>query len=93
MSTNHPQKLDAALVRPGRIDLQVQFTLATHDQVWDIFTRMYTVQDKDTTTAGNSKVAPQAPVTKKDDEIRKSADAVLKLLQQAVASPKEAFTP
>ncbi|KAF1998174.1 P-loop containing nucleoside triphosphate hydrolase protein [Amniculicola lignicola CBS 123094] len=41
MTTNCPEKLDAALIRPGRVDLQVQFTLATKDQTRDIFKRMY----------------------------------------------------
>jgi chaperone BCS1 len=41
MTTNHPEKLDPALIRPGRVDLQVQFTLATRAQTRDIFKRMY----------------------------------------------------
>ncbi|KAH8731734.1 P-loop containing nucleoside triphosphate hydrolase protein [Phaeosphaeriaceae sp. PMI808] len=32
------------LIRPGRVDVQVQFTLATHDQIRAIFERMCTVQ-------------------------------------------------
>lgn len=42
MTTNHVSKLDPALIRPGRVDLQVHFTLATRAQTRDIFTRMYT---------------------------------------------------
>lgn len=42
MTTNHPEKLDPALIRPGRVDLQVRFTLATQSQTRDIFKRMYT---------------------------------------------------
>ncbi len=41
MTTNHPEKLDEALIRPGRVDMQVEFTLATRDQIRDIFIRMY----------------------------------------------------
>lgn len=41
MTTNHPEKLDDALIRPGRVDLQVEFTLATKEQIHDIFVRMY----------------------------------------------------
>jgi chaperone BCS1 len=44
MTTNNPEKLDAALIRPGRVDLQVFFTLATHEQIHDIFTRMYSTK-------------------------------------------------
>ncbi|EFQ86522.1 hypothetical protein CFE70_007330 [Pyrenophora teres f. teres 0-1] len=41
MTTNYPEKLDSALIRPGRVDLQIKFTLATRDQMQEIFRRMY----------------------------------------------------
>lgn len=41
MTTNCPEKLDSALIRPGRVDLQIKFTLATKDQIQEIFRRMY----------------------------------------------------
>lgn len=41
MTTNHPDRLDEALVRPGRVDMRVKFGLATHAQVYDIFVRMF----------------------------------------------------
>ncbi|KAF2703050.1 BCS1-like ATPase-like protein [Pleomassaria siparia CBS 279.74] len=44
MTTNHAERLDGALIRPGRVDLQVPFTLATRDQSRDIFTRMYSTE-------------------------------------------------
>lgn len=40
MTTNHPEKLDAALIRPGRVDLRIRFTLATRPQIREIFMRM-----------------------------------------------------
>ena len=40
MTTNHPEKLDAALIRPGRVDLRIGFTLATRPQIREIFMRM-----------------------------------------------------
>jgi chaperone BCS1 len=45
MTTNYPQMLDSALSRPGRIDQQVKFTLATNDQIKDIYERMYEADD------------------------------------------------
>lgn len=33
MTTNHPENLDPALVRKGRVDRQIEFNLATEDQV------------------------------------------------------------
>lgn len=41
MTTNHPEKLDAALVRPGRVDRRVQFTMAAREQIQELFYRMY----------------------------------------------------
>ena len=42
MTTNKPEKLDDALIRPGRVDLQVAFGNATQPQVKELFERMYT---------------------------------------------------
>jgi chaperone BCS1 len=41
MTTNYPEKLDDALVRPGRVDLKIQFTLASRNQIRELFLRMY----------------------------------------------------
>lgn len=42
MTTNRPEKLDEALIRPGRVDLQVAFGNATQPQIKELFERMYT---------------------------------------------------
>ena len=41
MTTNFPDKLDEALIRPGRVDMKVRFTNATRSQICELFTRMY----------------------------------------------------
>ncbi|KAK4127528.1 hypothetical protein N657DRAFT_631331 [Parathielavia appendiculata] len=41
MTTNKPESLDEALIRPGRVDLQVAFTNATQQQARELFIRMY----------------------------------------------------
>lgn len=41
MTTNHPEALDKALIRPGRVDMQIAFTLATRHQAKEIFIRMF----------------------------------------------------
>lgn len=54
MTTNHPEKLDPALIRPGRVDLQVLFSLATRSQTRDIFKRMYSSTSTSTSTSTSS---------------------------------------
>lgn len=46
MTTNHPELLDAALVRPGRVDRRVEFRLAMREQVRELFVRMYAASDE-----------------------------------------------
>ncbi|KAI1371540.1 P-loop containing nucleoside triphosphate hydrolase protein [Hypoxylon crocopeplum] len=41
MTTNTPEQLDEALIRPGRVDLQVAFANATREQARELFVRMY----------------------------------------------------
>lgn len=58
MTTNHPEKLDPALIRPGRVDLQVHFTLATRGQIRDIFTRMYSSPSTASATPPSASSSP-----------------------------------
>ncbi|KEF51492.1 uncharacterized protein A1O9_12409 [Exophiala aquamarina CBS 119918] len=41
LTTNHPDRLNEALIRPGRVDLQIKFDLANMQQIKDLFLRMY----------------------------------------------------
>ncbi|EWC44231.1 hypothetical protein DRE_01057 [Drechslerella stenobrocha 248] len=41
MTTNHPEKLDPALTRSGRVDLTIEFKFATKAQFMELFTTMY----------------------------------------------------
>jgi chaperone BCS1 len=41
MTTNHPEKLDEALIRPGRVDVKEYFGHATRYQMKEMFLRFY----------------------------------------------------
>jgi chaperone BCS1 len=41
MTTNKPESLDKALIRPGRMDIQVKFKNASSQQARELFCRMY----------------------------------------------------
>ncbi|KAF2733400.1 BCS1-like ATPase-like protein [Polyplosphaeria fusca] len=62
MTTNHIDKLDPALVRPGRIDYRVPFTLATRSQARDIFHRMYSTDRDDVEEKSAPPAAPPAKI-------------------------------
>jgi chaperone BCS1 len=44
-TTNHPGRLDPALVRPGRIDRQIEIGLADRDQIERLFRRFFPLAD------------------------------------------------
>ncbi|KAG2163503.1 hypothetical protein VTO58DRAFT_102407 [Aureobasidium pullulans] len=52
MTTNHPEKLDPALIRAGRVDMQIAFTNATSSQIKSLFLRMYAVDNLPALSAG-----------------------------------------
>lgn len=58
MTTNKPETLDEALIRPGRVDLQVGFTNATEEQARELFVRMY---EPDSGASAKKKLLPSSP--------------------------------
>lgn len=65
MTTNRPEKLDEALIRPGRVDHQVAFGNATQTQIKELFERMYT-NDLPRTTfikSGTTTIASSKPTS------------------------------
>ena len=79
MTSNFPDKLDDALIRPGRIDMRIDFTRATRSQTVELFTRMYspdTPLTKATVTAEPTQLAP-APTTLKHSGLAQRTSSVV----------------
>jgi len=47
MTTNHRERLDPALIRPGRVDLQISFKYASCDVIETLFMNLYNVDTGD----------------------------------------------
>lgn len=50
MTTNHRENLDEALIRPGRVDLQVEFVFASKEVILELFENLYDVSKEDLAT-------------------------------------------
>jgi len=53
MTTNHIEQLDDALIRPGRVDMTVQFTLATTPMITTIFHNIFATLEDDVPEIAN----------------------------------------
>ncbi|KAJ5355193.1 uncharacterized protein N7496_012405 [Penicillium cataractarum] len=49
MTTNHPEKLDDALLRAGRIDMQIEFRLAISEDIEKLYKSIYSVSKEERT--------------------------------------------
>ncbi|TAQ84248.1 hypothetical protein B7494_g7428 [Chlorociboria aeruginascens] len=73
MTTNHLEKLDEALIRPGRVDMMVKFTLATTEMMITIFRAIYATLEGDIPPSKKRPVAITAPGEKKLSVAEKAA--------------------
>ncbi|RBA13413.1 mitochondrial chaperone bcs1 [Fusarium proliferatum] len=81
MTTNHPEKLDRALTRPGRIDKEVEFQLASRGIIKDIFRFMFGQLEKKIVQVSQQKVC--------DGEIESQADEFAANIPESKFSPAE----
>ena len=81
MTSNFPDKLDDALIRPGRIDMRIDFTKATREQAIELFTRMY---------SPDTPAAKETPKVQSPKATSKSIPSEASLLAQRII-PKAAF--
>jgi chaperone BCS1 len=106
MTTNKPETLDDALIRPGRVDLQVAFSNATKAQVRELFERMYssdpTPTKRPVSTNGTIKLPsqPETPIADSSINTRLKYPGVRnkEVLQEIAESfsnkiPEDKFSP
>lgn len=89
MTTNHPEKLDPALIRPGRVDHQVYFGNASATHMRQIFLRMFTrdppLEGEGAAATNDCKSASDADAAQLEDMATRFADA----LEEDVFTPAE----
>lgn len=99
MTTNLPSSLDEALIRPGRVDMKVQFTNATRSQITELFTRMYS---SDTPASLAAEQIKTGPLTKANgaphratlnDSLLQSSPRKVEDIMTPPESPSRANTP
>ena len=99
MTTNFPEKLDEALIRPGRVDMKVQFTNATRSQICELFTRMYSADTPASLVSGQMKSSPISRVggtvhrTNLNDSLLQSKSNKTGSVMTPPESPEQASTP
>ncbi|OAQ64991.1 mitochondrial chaperone BCS1 [Pochonia chlamydosporia 170] len=85
MTTNKPESLDEALIRPGRVDVQVGFKNASSQQAGELFYRMYEA----VAPPKPLKNAPQLNKAAKDKKLEKMAEILTPQGQKLDITPEE----
>lgn len=81
MTTNHREKLDEALIRPGRVDLQIAFSYASRAVIEELFVNLYDVSADEEAALY---MPPEFPSRKEVGELAKRFAGVV---------PEGRFTP
>lgn len=99
MTTNHVDKLDKALIRPGRVDMIVEFGLADHYMTTNLFRNIFASLEGDDSPEAEKYLAlspEDRKVTQdKREETRAAHDAMVDKLANAFAAkiPAHEFSP
>lgn len=94
MTTNKPEALDEALIRPGRVDVQVNFSNATSVQAGELFHRMYEASRlKETTKTinGSARVEEVVEKTNEQPAARHSIDELDSITAEEMKEISEEF--
>ena len=94
MTTNSPDDLDKALIRPGRVDMHIAFELPSHAEIYELFLSMYAdfgTSDA-TATITTAKTAtimttpPSPPLTPKDADSKEGSKPVTEKAPQILSA-------
>ncbi|KAI0204588.1 BCS1 N terminal-domain-containing protein [Astrocystis sublimbata] len=95
MTTNHPERLDKALIRPGRVDLTIEFGLADEYMTTNIFRNIFTYLEGDDGPEANQYTVLDAEERKvameKKKKERAAQDAKVDELAKTFAAKIPAF--
>lgn len=75
MTTNHVEKLDKALIRPGRVDMIVQFGLADKGMIVSIFRAIFAPLEADSSSSSSSSASVKVAKLTSNTEATKARDA------------------
>ncbi|KAI9753303.1 MAG: hypothetical protein M4579_005222 [Chaenotheca gracillima] len=73
MTTNHRKELDEAITRPGRIDREFEFTLASRSQAEGIFTWNFGRVNGELQGAGDELDRPVEAISQTNEDVSKLA--------------------
>lgn len=86
MTTNHVERLDPALIRPGRVDLMMELGDADGDQAKELLARFYAPQSTSETEAAPASSDASTLLTNSPSYTPEQIEALGSSLAQAVAS-------
>jgi chaperone BCS1 len=74
MTTNHIEKLDEALIRPGRVDMMIKFDLASTDMIVTIFRAIFATIEGDIPPKEKSNGVAIRPAGRVSEDAKKTED-------------------
>lgn len=90
MTTNKPDRLDAALIRPGRVDMKVHLGNISRRSAEDMFLRMFAPDTRRTVVLGGTNKWPTSPNAPPGvEELRRMAPLFLKHIPENVFTPSQ----
>lgn len=106
MTTNHRERLDPALIRPGRVDMQIEFGYAGRNTLGEIFRELYsrvdgmdsaTIEEEEEVFGGEEEplLSPSEKTARNEIDRQEQYTATITELAEKFADmiPADKFTP